>query len=135
MIEMGVAQRFDRVQNEEPRVGRRPSPIKMLLVTATTTGTAQTLITAPALRSIEVKSLMVSNISAADATFNLYAVPNAGSVDDTTVLIKGAIIRANSSCNLVPEFLDLYYEPSVSLRIWCGTASVVKVKGWAEEIY
>ena len=133
-MDLGANQNFNRIQTEEPRVDRRPSPIKMLLVTATTTGTAQTLITAPAKRAIEVKSLMISNITAADVTFNLYAVPSGGSVDDTTALIKGAIIRANSSDD-VSKYLDRFYEPNVSLKIFCGTASAVKVKGWAEEIY
>ncbi|MGL4526768.1 MAG: hypothetical protein ACRCUC_07305 [Aestuariivirga sp.] len=127
-------QNFNRVQNEEPRVGRRPSPIKMLLVTATSAGTAQTLIAAPATRAIEVKSLMISNITASDVTFNLYAVPSGGSVDDATALIKGAIIRANSADD-VAKFIDRFYEPTTSLRMFCGTANAVKVKGWAEEIF
>ena len=129
-----TTQDFTRVQNEEPRVGRRPTPIKMLTVTATTTGTAQTLITAPEKRSIEVKSLMISNITAADVVFNLYAVPNGGIADDATALIKGAVIRANSSDDLA-KFIDRFYEPGTSLRVFCGTASAVKMKGWAEEVF
>ena len=135
MMEPLANQNFNRIQSEEPRVDRRPAPIKMLTVTATSTGSAQTLITAPSTRSIVLKSLMISNISASDVTFNLYAVPNAGSVADATALIKGAVIRANSSVDLIPDFINRYYEPNTSIRIWCGTASVVKVMGWAEELF
>lgn len=129
-----TTQDFTRVQNEEPRVGRRPTPIKMLTVTATTTGTAQTLITAPEKRSIEVKSLMISNITASDVVFSLYAVPDGGAVNDGTALIKGAVIRANSGDDLA-KFIDRFYEPKTSLRVFCDTASAVKMKGWAEEVF
>lgn len=133
-MEFSGSQNFNRNQEEEGRVKRRAAPIKMLTVTATTAGTAQTLITAPATRAIELKSLMISNITASDVAFNLYAVPSGGSADDSTALIKGAIIRANASDD-VSKYMDRFYEASVSLRVFCATASAVKVKGMAEELF
>ena len=134
MIEMTGSQGFQRTQQEEPRVGRRSAPIKMMTVTAVTAGTAQTLITAPATRAIEVRSLMISNITAIDVTFNLYAVPSGGAVDDTTALIKGAVIKANASDDLA-KYIDRFYEAGTSLRVFCNTASAVKMKGMVEEVY
>jgi hypothetical protein len=134
MEAMTGSQNFNRTQTEEPRVGRRLSPIKMVTITAITAGTAQTLITAPATRAIEVKSLMISNISAVDVTFNLYAVPAGGAADSTTALIVGAVIKANSSDDLA-KFIDRFYEQASSLRMFCNTASSVKIKGMVEELY
>lgn len=134
METMTGSQNFNRTQQEEPRVGRRLSPVKMVTITAITALTAQTLITAPATRAIEVKSLMISNITAVDVTFNLYAVPAGGLTDDTTVLIKGAVIKANSSDDLA-KFIDRFYEQGSSLKMFCNAASSVKIKGMVEEVF
>ncbi|MGL4811035.1 MAG: hypothetical protein ACRCXM_04580 [Beijerinckiaceae bacterium] len=133
-MEQMTTKPFTRIQNEEPRVGRRPTPIKMMTVTATAPGAAQTLITAPEKRALEVMSLMISNITPADVVFNLYAVPFGGSVSDATALIKGAVIKANASDDLI-KFIDRFYEQGTSLRVYCGVSNAVKMKGWAEEIF
>jgi hypothetical protein len=133
-MEFSGSQNFNRNQEEEGRVKRRAAPIKMLTVTATTAGTAQTLITAPATRAIELKSLMISNITAADVVFNLYAVPSGGSADDSTVLCKGWIIRANSGDDLV-KYIATMHEQGTSLRSFCGVSGAVKFKGMIEELF
>ena len=131
---MNGGQNFNRTQQEEPRVGRRFSPIKMLMITATTAGTAQTLITAPDKRSIEIKNLMISNITAVDVVFSLYAVPSGGAVDNTTVLCKNWVIKAEAGDDL-SKYIALLHEPGTSLMSFCGTASAVKFKGMVEEVF
>lgn len=125
---------FSRTQIEEPRVGRRFSTIPMLTITATTALTAQTLYTVAAKRVIDIKSLMVSNITATDAVFHLYAVPLGGAADVNTVLIAGVVIKANASDNLV-KYINNLYVAQTSLRAFCNTASAVKFMGMVEEMF
>lgn len=134
METMTGSQNFNRTQQEEPRVGRRLSPIKMMTVTAVTVGTAQTIITAPEKRAIEVKSLMISNITAVDVTFNLYAVPAGGPTDGTTSLLIGPVIKANSSDDLV-KYIAKLYEAGSAIKIFCNTANAVKIMGMVEEVF
>ena len=72
-------QQFNRQQQEEARVSRRAAPIKKVRISAVSAATAQTIYTVPAKRSFELKSLMISNITAANVTFSIYAIAPGGS--------------------------------------------------------
>lgn len=133
MIEMTGSQVFQRTQQEEPRVGRRSAPIKMMTVTAITEGAAQTIITAPATRALELRNLMVSNITAVDAIFALYAVPP-GEVANASTFMMRATIKAES-CDDLAVRISRLYESGWTLRVFCNTASAVKFMGMVEEIF
>lgn len=129
-----MEQQFNRQQMEEPRVGKRDAPIKKIRITAITAATAQTIYTVPTKRSFKLKELMISNISAANVTFSVYAVPGAGSPTDDNIEVGAAVIKANASADLVP-FLSSFYEQGYTLRVFCSVANVVVMAGWGEETF
>lgn len=127
-------QQFNRQQQEEARVGRRAAPIKKARITAVTAGTAQTIYTVPAKRAFELKSLMISNITAANIVFSIHAVAPSGSATDDNAEIKSAVIKANASDDLAP-FISKFYEAGYTLRVFCNTTNAVVMGGWGEEVF
>ena len=134
MMEPMSNQQIVRQQAEAPVVRERVVPIDHVRISATTAGTAQTIYTVPVKSAFRLQSLMISNISASDVTFSIYAVPPSGSAGDDNVLIKSAIIRANASDDLA-QYLGKFYKPGYTLRVFVSSASNVAMDGYGAEVF
>jgi hypothetical protein len=88
----------------------------------TTTATAVTLpsVTSPIIGNA-ITSMMICNYSGADDTITVYAVPNTGSANDTTMIINALPIPAGETVSLDQEKLVLGTGDAVWVK--AGTSS------------
>lgn len=122
-----------RISDISKPVPARFVPIEHLLVTATTSGTAQTLYTVRASVMLKIGRLTVANTSASAATLTLYAVPDGGAVGTGNMELGAVSIPANSAADLTP-YVGGLYKSGATLRAFAGTGSVLVIHGWGEEI-
>lgn len=122
-----------RVSDVAKPVPSRFVPINHLLITATTSGTAQTLYTVRAGVMLKVGRLTVANTSASAVPLTLYAVPSGGSVGTGNMELGAVSIPANSAADLTP-YVGGLYKSGATLRVFAGTGSVLVIHGWGEEI-
>lgn len=111
----------------------RPVPITHVLVTATSSGSAQTVATVRANVMLKIRQLSVANITGSAATLFLNAIPASGSIGDSNAEAKGVSIAANSINDITPYIGGLYTAGMV-LKVYSGTGSALVIHGWAEEI-
>lgn len=123
----------ENVNRQPETVGRR-APLDKLLVTATASGSAQTLLTVKADRAAYIERLVVSNITGSAATLNLDAVPNAGSISTATAELRGMSIAANTAVDLT-ELVGGFYAPGTTLQTWAGTGSALMLSGHFEDVF
>lgn len=111
----------------------RPVPITHVLVTATSSGSAQTVATVRANVMLKIRQLSVANITGSAATLFLNAIPASGSIGDSNAEAKGVSIAANSINDLTP-YIGGLYTAGMALKVYSGTGSALVIHGWAEEI-
>jgi hypothetical protein len=111
----------------------RAIPLDHLLITATTSGTAQTLATVRTGVMLKILQLAVTNVTGTAATLSLNSIPNGGSIGDGNAEVKGYSVAANSAVDLTPLVGGLYKAGAV-LKAYSGTGSTLVIHGWAEEI-
>lgn len=114
-------------------VPSRPIPLKHLLVTATTSGTAQTFHTVRAKAMLKIKSLVVSNVTGTAATLSLNSIPAAGSIGDGNAELKAFSVAANTAIDLT-SLVGGLYEAGTLIKAYSGTGSALVLHGWAEEV-
>jgi hypothetical protein len=124
---------FRQVPKTLAAVERRPIPIAHLSVTATTSGTAQTLFTVRPNVAFEVKRLAVANVTGSTATLSLHSVPSGGTIGVTNAELFAVDVPANSSANLT-DFIQGFYEQGTTLEVYSGTSAALTVHGWGEEV-
>lgn len=114
-------------------VAAREVPIPHLLITATTSGAAQTLFTVRAGVLFKVRRLAVANITGSAAVLNMNAIPTGGSLVDGNAEAKGLSVPANS-VNDLTDFIGGFYAAGTVFRAFAGTGSALVLHGWGEEI-
>lgn len=122
-----------RISDVSPSVGRRFVPLEHLLITATSSGAAQTFYTVRDKVMLKVGQLAAVNTSGTAATLTINAIPNGGSIGTGNVELWQVSIPANSAADLTPYIGGLYKAGDV-LKAWAGTGSVIVLHGWGEEI-
>jgi hypothetical protein len=125
-----------RVQSQQEFgvVKRRPVPLPHLLITATTSGGAQTFYTVRAgAVMLEVKRLSVANITGSAATLTLHSVPAGGSIANGNAELVAYSVPANTAADL-SDLIGGLYERGATLRTWAGTGSALVLHGWGDEI-
>tara|TARA_R100001086_G_scaffold46452_1_gene20507 strand:+ start:106 stop:513 length:408 start_codon:yes stop_codon:yes gene_type:complete len=122
------------VINRQPETGGRRAPLDKLLVTATTSGAAQTLLTVRSDRAAYIERLVVSNITGIAATLNLDAVPDGDSISTATAELRGVSIAANTAVDLT-SLIGGFYGPGTTLEVWAGTGSALMLSGHFEDVF
>jgi len=111
----------------------RGVPLNHLLVTATTSGTAQTLYTVRAEVNLKVMALTVVNTTGAAATLTVHSIPSGGGIGAGNTEISAMSIAANTAVDLTKLVMG-YYAPGTTIKVYSGTNGSLVVHGWAEEI-
>ena len=105
-----------------------------VLVTAITSGTAQTLMTVPADPASSLfkgGAYRVTNTSASPASLTMFAVPLAGTADASNNFFPGKSIPANDYVDVqVPQL-----KAGDFVKVFAGTASVINVQPLAGAYY
>lgn len=114
-------------------VPSRPIPLTHLLITATTSGAAQTLKTVRDKAMLKIKALSVANVTGTAATLTLHSIPQGGSIGDGNAELKGYSVPANSAVDLTGLVAGLYTS-GTALKAYSGTGSALVLHGWAEEV-
>lgn len=122
-----------RISDPSPIIAKRYVPINHLLVTATTSGAAQTLYTVRDGVMLKLGGLSVANTSGSAVALTLYAVPSGGAVGTGNMELGAVSIPANSSVNLALIVGGLY-KAGATLRAFAATGSVLVLHGWGEEV-
>lgn len=119
--------------NDGTGVALRRVPIPHLQVNATTLGAANTLYTVRDDVIFEVGKLAVSNTSGTAATLSLHTVPQGSSATVGNTELSNYSIPANTSVDLT-KIIGGLYAGGTNFEAFSGTASVLVVHGWGEEI-
>lgn len=122
-----------RIESQSGVVATRPIPLSHLLITATTSGTAQTFHTVRAGVMLKVRQLSVVNVTGSAATLTLHAVPAAGSIATGNAELLAYSIPANVAVDLT-AFVGGLYTAGATLQAFSGTGSALVLHGWAEEV-
>ena len=122
-----------RTQEDKLFVPSRPLPFDQLLITATTSGAAQTFYTVRTARMIRIKQLAVCNITGTAATLTLHAIPAGGSIGNGNIAIPTLSIAANTPVDLTALIGGMYQAGAV-LKAFSGTGSALVLHGWCEEL-
>ena len=122
-----------RVKTQDPFVSARKVPIPHLLVTATTSGTAQTLLTARTDALTQIGHLAVVNATAAAATLTLHSIPDGGTIGTSNAELVAVSIPANTAANLT-DYIGQFYVGGAVLKAYSDTASALVLHGWVEEV-
>lgn len=129
---MNLEQRIRTFEGER-YVPDRLVPIPKLLITATTSGGAQTLLTVATGQAFEIVRLVVANITGSAATLTLHAVPSGGSIANGNAELVGYSVAANSPVDLTDWVQGLYPE-GATLQAWSGTGSALVLSGYGKQI-
>ena len=111
----------------------RSVPLDHLLITATTSGAAQTFATVRANTMMKVRQLSVVNTTGSAATLTLHAIPDGGSVGAAPTEISAMSIGANTAVDLT-NLVGGLYKSGATLKAFSGTGSALVLHGWAEEV-
>lgn len=124
-----------RVRNTQDvyAVPQRTVPIDHLLITATSSGSAQTLYTVRAGVMFKVRQLSVVNVTGSAATLSLHSIPSGGSIGNSNAELLAVSIPANSAADLTP-YVGGLYKAGATLRVYSGTGSALVIHGWGEEV-
>ena len=123
----------DRQRPDILHVPRRPLPLDQLLITATTSGAAQTFYTVRALKMLEIKRLVVANVTGTAATLTFHAIPSGDSLAVINSVFVGKSIPANDSVDL-SDLIGALYQTGTAFKAFSGTGSALVLHGWAEEL-
>ena len=122
-----------RIRVQDDPVVRRPVPLDHLLITATSSGGAQTLYTVRDNAAFEIKKLTASNLTGSAATLTLHSIPSGGSIGDSNAEMKGVSIPPNTSAALTEYIMGLY-DASTVFAVYSDTSSAIIIHGWGEEL-
>lgn len=122
-----------RADQEVGIVSSRHVPLGHLLITATSSGAAQTFYTVRTGVMLKVRRLAVVNITGSAATLSLNAIPNGGSIGDSNAELRAVSIPANTAADLT-DYIGGMYEAGAVLKAYAGTGSALVLHGWGEEI-
>lgn len=122
-----------RLQTEVGHVQSRPIPLDHLLITATSSGTAQTFYTVGAGKMLKVMQLAAVNSDTSPHTLTLHSIPAAGSIGTGNLELAELSIPSHTSADLTDFVGGLYVEGTV-LKAYASAGSVVVLHGWGEEI-
>lgn len=111
----------------------RAIPLDHLLITATTSGTAQTFATVRANTMLKIRQLSVVNATGSAATLTLHSVQDGGSVATGNTEISALSVAANTAVDLT-AFVGGLYKAGTTLQAYAGTGSALVLHGWAEEV-
>lgn len=111
----------------------RGVPLDHLHITATTSGTAQTLATVRTGVMLKIKQLSVVNTTGSAATLTLHAIPDGGSIATGNAELVAYSVAANTAVDLTALVGGLYKAGTV-LAAYSGTGSALVLHGWAEEV-
>jgi hypothetical protein len=114
-------------------VEKRAVPIAHLNITATSSGTAQTLFTVRNDVAFSVKRLAVANTTGSSATLSLNTVPSGGSIGVGNAELAAVSIAANTSVDLT-DVIGGFYEQGTTFEVYSDTNGALTVHGWGEEI-
>ena len=113
-------------------VPARSIPIDHLVITATSSGAAQTLYTVRAEVKARVMALAVVNTTGSAATLTLHSIPSGGSIGTSNIELAAVSIPANTAADLTKYIMGLY-SPGTVLKVYSGTNGALVIHGWAEE--
>lgn len=111
----------------------RDIPLPHLLITATSSGAAQTFFTVRASTRLKIGRLSVVNATSSAATLTLHSVPSGGSIGTGTTEISALSIAGNTAVDLT-SLVGGLYAAGTTLRVFAGTGSALVIHGWGEEI-
>lgn len=124
-----------RVRNTQDvyAVPQRTVPIDHLLITATSSGSAQTLYTVRTGVMLKIRQLAVVNVTGSAATLSLHSIPNGGSIGNSNAELLAVSIPANSAADLT-SYVGGLYKAGATLKVYAGTGSALVIHGWGEEV-
>ena len=120
-------------QEDRLHVPSRPLPFSQLLITATTSGAAQTFYTVRSLRMVRVKQLAVANVTGTAATLTVHAIPSGDTIGNANIAIPGQLIAANTAVDLT-SLIGGLYQAGAEIKVFSGTGSALVLHGWGEEL-
>lgn len=123
-----------RVRVAPEQAASRPVPIAHTLVSATTIGTAETIMTVRADAIADVQRFCVANTSGSAATLSLHSVPSGGSAAAGNTELPAVSIPANTAVD-VTDVIGGVYEQGTTLQVFAGTTGVLVVHGWYRELF
>ena len=122
-----------RTQTEVGHVPTREIPLPHLLITATSSGAAQTFATVRANTHLKLMGLSVANTSGSAATLTLHSIPPAGSIGTGNAELVAYSVAANTSVDLT-KLVGGMYEAGTVLKAYSGTNGALVLHGWGEEV-
>jgi hypothetical protein len=117
---------------DEPVTGR-VVPLEHLLITATSSGAAQTFTTVRANAILKIRQLSVVNVTGSAATLSLHSIPSGGTIGNSNAELLAVSIPANTASDLT-GFVGGLYKAATVLAAYSGTGSALVLHGWAEEV-
>lgn len=114
-------------------VERRAIPITHLNITATTSGTAQTLFEVRSGATLEVRRLVVTNTTGTAATITLHTIPSGGTIGVGNAELVGTNVPANSPADMT-DFIGGLYEQGTVFKVYSDTNGALTIHGWGSEI-
>lgn len=121
-----------RTRTDDNYALSRKVPIAHLLVSATTTGGAETLFTVQTDTLFEVKKLTAVNITGSAATITIHAIPSGDSLADANTEIKSYSIAAYTPVDL-SDLIGGMYEGGAVLKAYSGTTNAIVLHGHGDE--
>lgn len=122
-----------RVRTQDQNVGSRMVPISHVLVSATTSGGANTVFTVRDGVLLVVRQLALANVTGTAATVSINTVPAGGAIGDGNAEMKGVSVPANSTTDITDK-IGQFYAAGTVMKAYSGTTNAIVVHGWAEEI-
>lgn len=122
-----------RVRTQDPPFKSRKVPIPHVQVSATTSGSADTVFTARTGTLWQVGQLRVANITGSAATLSLNSIPSGGSIGDSNAEMKTLSIPANTNADLT-DYIGQLYEQGTVMKAYSDTSNALVISGWAEEL-
>ena len=123
--------RVDNKINEY--VPTRAIPLPHLLITATSSGAAQTFYTVRATTMLRTKALRAANITGSAATISIHTIPSGDSIGNSNAEMLAVSIPANTVADLTDYVGGLYAE-GTAIKVYAGTGSAIVLHGWGEEV-
>lgn len=122
-----------RVRTQDEALKARKVPIPHLQVAATTSGTADTLLTVRSGVLMQIHQLRVANITGTVAALSLNSIPSGGSIGDDNAEFRSVDIPANTSADLT-NYIGQMYDAGTVIKAYSDTTNALVISGWAEEI-
>ncbi len=109
-------------------VEERHIPVSGLVITATTSGAAQTWATAGATGLTQIERLTVINTTGTTATLTFYSIPSGDSIGDANMELDAASVPANTTLRL-DRLLAGDYAPGTTFKAFSGTNGALVLRG------